>query len=400
MLVATTRVAITQLARNKLRTALTSLGVLIGVAAVISMVHIGQSATARVEADLAILGDNLLFVFPGEPGHGPASSSRPLALSDARALRREVPDIAAIGASAQRGVVATYGDATWRTAAVGIDQGYLEALSLELASGRPFAEGEALSGAPVCLIGDTVVGELFGALDPMDRAVRLGQLSCTVIGRTEARGPNTFGQDQDDYLLLPLSTFQRRIAGNRDVQTLFVKARDGVPTPRVQADVQAVMRQRRHVRPGMEDDFIVRDMAEIEDMLGSVTGVLTGLLAAIAAVSLVVGGIGIMNIMTVSVTERTREIGIRLAVGARARDVLLQFLVESVVLSVVGGVAGIGAGLLLSLAVARGMDLPATFDPATVALAFGVSAAIGVLFGFWPARRAASLRPIDALRHE
>jgi len=393
--------ALRQLAGNKLRTALTSLGVLIGVAAVITMVDLGRSATAQIDEELSSLGEDVLFVQPGDPGQrGPPGGFRALALSDVRAIRDQVHGVARAGPFASRGVVVRNGEVTWRTTVQGVTNEFVEGQGWSIAEGRPFTTGEELGGAAVCIIGQTLRDELFGSRAGLDRSLRVGTMSCTVVGITTPRGENTFGVDQDDFVMMPFTTFQRRITGNRDVQMILVgKAPDADPA-RVKQDLTQLMRDRRHVRPGMDDDFVVRDLAELQDMISGITGVLTGLLASIAAVSLLVGGIGIMNIMTVSVTERTREIGIRLAVGALRGDVLFQFLVEAVVLSVLGGAAGVVFGVALSFVVARALQIPPVVDPAAVGLAFVVSAGIGVVFGYWPARRAARMEPIDALRHE
>ncbi len=393
--------AFRQLFRNKLRTALTSLGVMIGVAAVITMIDLGRSATARIDADLSILGENLVFVRPGDPGQrGPPSAARPLLLADARAIRDHVDGVASVGSLASRGVVARHRDATYRTGAQGVGPEYLAAQGWALGTGRDFTPIEHLGGAAVCILGETVREALFGSMSALDQTIRVGAMSCVVVGVTEPRGQNTFGMDQDDFVMMPLATFHRRIAGNRDVDTILVRAKPGRSTATIQRDVTELMRSRRHVRPGMDDDFLVRDLAEIEDMISGITSVMTSFLASIAAVSLLVGGIGIMNIMTVSVTERTREIGIRLAVGALRSDVLLQFLVEAVVLSVIGGTTGVLLGIGVSLVAAQLLELPPVVDPGGVLLAFVVSVGIGVGFGYVPARRAARMEPIDALRHE
>jgi putative ABC transport system permease protein len=392
--------AFRQLGRNKTRTALTSLGVLIGVAAVIAMLGIGRGATRAVDADLAKLGENLLFVFPGTQGGPMRGSVRPFDERDVQAVMAEIPDVAAVAPLVSRSLTAAAGDATWRTDVHGSTVAYLRVLRWEIDEGRGFEAGEEVAGAEVCLLGATVSRELFGAQSPLGRSVRLGDLTCDVVGTLKPKGQSTFGQDQDDFVLIPLHTAQRRLAGSRDVGALFVSAAEGADTNEVKNALEALMRERRHIPPGGDADFVVRDMAEVASMLASISAVLTGFLAAIAGVSLLVGGIGIMNIMLVSVTERTREIGIRLAVGALARDVLLQFLVEAMVLSAVGGTLGIVVGLGLTAIAAAVLDIPFVAEPAVILLAFGFSAVIGVVFGFYPARRAARLVPIDALRHE
>jgi putative ABC transport system permease protein len=269
-----------------------------------------------------------------------------------------------------------------------------------IASGRPFTSGELRAGKAVCLLGATVRQELFGGQVPLGSKIRLGKVSCHVIGLLEAKGQSTMGRDQDDLVLLPLRTLQLRLAGSQDVGLLQVSVRDGASTEKAQRDIARLMRKRRHISPSEDDDFSVRDMKEIAAMLSGTTRVLTALLGAVAAVSLLVGGIGIMNIMLVSVTERTREIGIRLAIGALEREVLTQFLVEAVVLSSFGGLFGIALALAASIGLAHVLQVPFVFNPGIVGIAFLFSAAIGVLFGYFPARQAARLDPIDALRHE
>ena len=400
MIVNALRIALRQLWRNKTRTALTSLGILIGVAAVIAMVNVGQGATRAVEDDLATLGDNLLFVTPGQR-HGPGGSpARPFDFGDLEAIEQDVSGVAAAAASNQGSAVAGFGEQTYRTRVTGVTDSYPEVLKWTLASGRTFDPQESLAGAEVCLLGRTPMVELFGARDPLGQAMRVGNFTCTVIGTLEPKGQNTFGIDQDDLVLMPLRTYQRRVQASRDILSIFVSADEGYDSTRLASDLTLLLRQRRAIRPGAEDDFQVRDMAEIASMLDSVSTILTGFLAAVAAVSLLVGGIGIMNIMLVSVTERTREIGIRLAVGALARDVMTQFLVESVVLSVLGGVAGIAVGIAGTLLAATLLDLPVVISPLIIAVSFLFSAFVGVVFGWFPAQRAARLKPIDALRHE
>jgi putative ABC transport system permease protein len=269
-----------------------------------------------------------------------------------------------------------------------------------LASGRNFSESELRAGAAVCILGATVQRELFAQQDPLGTSMRLGKLSCQIIGTLSSKGQSGFGQDQDDLVMVPLRTLQRRMAGNADVGSIMVSARDGVSTEKVQADLERLLRERRKLRPGADDDFNVRDLKEISSAMTQTTRVLTSLLAAVAAVSLLVGGVGIMNIMLVSVTERTREIGTRLAVGAMARDVLLQFLIEAVTLAAFGGVIGIALGLTAGALATSAFNVPFVLNMGIVVLSFAFSAAVGIVFGYFPARRAAQLDPIEALRHE
>jgi putative ABC transport system permease protein len=389
-----------QLGRNRTRTALTSLGILIGVAAVILLVGLGRGATARIERDLSAFGDNLLFVVPGTEGPGGHTSAAPLREQDADAIAAQIDGVVRAVPTAARSLRAARGDTTWRTTAWGATQAYFPLLRWELAEGRAFTEGEELAGADVCVLGETVAHALFGAQSPVGQRVRLDRLACRVIGTLRAKGQSSFGQDQDDTVIVPLRTLQRRIAGNRDIAMIFVSVADGVDTLGVQRGIEALMRGRRHVVPGADADFFVRDMAEVMNLLDGVSLILTGFLAAVAGISLLVGGIGIMNIMMVSVTERTREIGVRLAIGATAADVLTQFLVEAVVLALFGGVAGVALGVGGTAAAAAAFDLPLVLDAPVIGLAFLISALIGVGFGYFPARRAAHLDPIEALRRE
>jgi putative ABC transport system permease protein len=392
-------IASRQLGRNRTRTGLTSLGILIGVAAVICLVALGRGATARIEGDLRAFGNDVLFVVPGNEGPGGRGTSAPFREQDSDALAA-LDGVRAAVPTAVRTVRAIRADRSWPTTVWGTTDAYLDLMSWTLADGRTFGPGELRSGADVCLLGATVVRELFGAQPALDGRLRLDKLDCRVVGILAPKGQNTFGQDQDDLVVIPLRTLQRRIVGDRTVSMILVTSAADADRATVQRDVVATMRGRRHLAPGAEADFYVRDMAEALGTIGQVMGVLTVFLGAVAAISLLVGGIGIMNIMMVSVTERTREIGVRLAVGATARDVLHQFLVESVVLSWVGGVAGVVLGVSVSFVAARALGLPFVLDPEVVVLAFLVAGSIGVAFGWFPARSAARMNPIDALRHE
>jgi putative ABC transport system permease protein len=392
-----------QLRRNPLRSALTMLGILIGVAAVIAMISLGRGAAARVGNDLSGLGQNLLFVVPGTPGAGGpgrASEAPPFDENDARAISREVPGVAAVAPTVSRGSVAVYAGNERVTMVTGSTNDYFQVMSWRVSTGRTFDEAEQRSGAGVCVLGQTVRHALFGSIDPVGATVRVGNVSLRVVGALAAKGTSTFGQDQDDFIIVPLATHQRRISGTHDVAAIFVSAQNQQESTRIRSDIEVLMRDRRHLHLGEQDNFTVRDMKEIQAMVGSVTGVLTQLLAAIAAISLLVGGIGIMNIMLVAVSERTREIGIRLAIGALSRDVLAQFLIEAVVLSAIGGVVGIALGLGGAYAITSKLHIPLAIDPVIIAVPFLFSAAVGVIFGFFPARKAARLNPIDALRHE
>ena len=396
----TVLLAVQAIVRNALRSFLTVLGVVIGVGAVIAMVTIGNGTTAQVRKELSSLGTNLLFLRPGQ-GFGPGQAdARKFTLADADAIARQIGGLQAVAPSDTTAVRAVYGNQNWSTSLVGTANDFLIARDWPLAGGRRFLDGEMRSGKPVCIIGKTVQIELFGAADPIGQRIRVGGMSCAVIGLLAEKGQSSFGQDQDDTILAPVRLVQRRFLGNTDVQSIYMSAADGVDTASVRREVTYLMRERRRISASADDDFRVNDMAEMVATMTSTTRMLTGLLAAVAAVSLLVGGIEIMNIMLVSVTERTREIGIRLAIGAEENQVLMQFLVEAVVLSLFGGLVGIVLGLGLSAGASAAMRIPFVLSPGIIAIAFSFAAAIGVGFGFFPARRAARLDPIEALRHE
>jgi putative ABC transport system permease protein len=395
--------ALREIRRNVLRSSLTILGIVIGVAAVITMVTIGDGATAQIQADIQKLGTNLLQVFRGQGFGGPGgarSAAPPFSMDDVNAIEAEIAGVKAVAPSSNSSTQAIFGNTNWSTSVTGTNDKFLEVRDWTLASGRNFSESELRGGAAVCILGNTVKQELFGDQDPVGQSIRLSRISCQVIGVLSTKGQSGFGQDQDDLVVIPLRTLQRRMAGNSDVGAILVSARDGVSTEKVQADLERLLRERRKIRPNADDDFNVRDLKEVSSTFTSTTRVLTALLGAVAAVSLVVGGVGIMNIMLVSVTERTREIGTRLAVGAMARDVLLQFLVEAVVLAALGGVIGIVLGLAVGALVTGAFKLPFVLNAGIIILAFAFSAAVGIVFGYFPARRAAQLDPIEALRHE
>jgi putative ABC transport system permease protein len=394
--------ALREIRRNVLRSSLTILGIVIGVAAVITMVTIGGGATAKVTADVASLGTNLVEVMPGQgprPG-GARETAAMFKIEDAEAIAREVPGLLAVAPVATRTMQAISGSANWSTTVTGSTNAFLQTRNWPLASGRQFTEGDLRAGSAQCILGATVRRELFGGQDPIGATIRLQKVSCQVIGVLAKKGQTSFGTDQDDVILVPLRMLQRRIAGNTDVGGISVSVRDGVSTEKVQRDIERLLRERRRITPGKEDDFHVRNMQQLVSTLAGTTRVLTALLGAVGTVSLLVGGIGIMNIMLVSVTERTREIGIRLAIGALEREVLMQFLVEAVALSSFGGLVGIGLGLAAAAAGASVLEVPFILNLRIVAVAFVFSAAVGVVFGFFPARQAARLDPIEALRHE
>jgi putative ABC transport system permease protein len=401
MFLETLKLALQAIKRNAMRSFLTVLGIVIGVGAVIAMVTIGNGTTAKVTADLEKLGSNLLFVSPGQFGPGRASANaKPFNSRDVAAMTEQLADAKAVTPIGQTSATAIFGTESRSTAVTGTDNNFFISQDWNLGTGRQFLEGEIRGGRAVCIIGETVKTKLFAGVEPIGQRLRVKQVSCEVIGILEPKGQSSFGVDQDDVVLMPLRTFQRRIAGNIDVGRIFVSARDDVDTAKLQADVERLLRERRNISVGTEDDFTVRDMKQLAQTVSGTTAVLTGLLGAVAAVSLLVGGIGIMNIMLVSVTERTREIGIRLAIGALEAQVLMQFLVEAVVLSTLGGLVGIMLGLGLAAGLVNLMRVPFSIDPTIVLIAFGFSALVGVVFGYFPARRAAHLDPIEALRHE
>jgi len=393
--------AMRSIRRNVMRSFLTTLGIVIGVASVIIMVNLGSGATLQVKQQIESLGSNLLFMRPGQRlGHGQRTAAPPFEMADADAIAREVPGVAAVAPISSQAMTAIYGNENWATTVNGSDSRYFTVGNWELDHGRYFNSSELQGGKSVCVIGETTREKLFGAQDPVGSSIRLKKISCEVIGLLKSKGQSAGGSDQDDTIVMPMRTFWRRIAGDRDVQRIHISARDGVSTTQVVKNVEDLMRERRNISHGKEDDFSVMDLQEITKTITGTTQVLTALLGAVAAVSLLVGGIGIMNIMLVSVTERTREIGIRLAIGALERDVLTQFLVEAVVLSSFGGIFGIALALTTSWFVAGALGIPYVVEPGMMLFAFLFSMIIGVAFGYFPARKAARLDPIDALRHE
>jgi putative ABC transport system permease protein len=403
------KVALRALAVNKLRSALTMLGIVIGVAAVIVMIAVGGGAQARVEEQIRALGSNLLMVMSGATTAGGvrlgAGSNFTLSEDDAAAINREIPE--AIAAPALRGgAQVVWGNANWSTQIYGITPEYFDARQWRLADGRMFEPGEMAGAGKVALVGQSVARQLFGGADPIDELIRIKRVPFTVIGVLETKGQTMIGTDQDDVILIPISTARTRVLGTastarqRSVGTIWVKVADGVDTRRVEEQVRSLLRQRHRLQPGADDDFFIRNLAEIMAAQEASSRVLSLLLAAVASVSLVVGGIGIMNIMLVSVTERTREIGLRMAVGAKTRDILGQFLVEAVTLSLVGGLAGVALGLGAATAIANFVGWHIVLSAQAIVLAVAVAFGIGVFFGFYPARKAARLNPVEALRFE
>ncbi len=392
--------ALRSIRRNLMRSFLTILGIVIGVSAVITMVTVGNGATLAIQNQIAGLGTNLLQVRPGQRMMGGGGGAPPFKEADAQALATQVSGITAVAAEARSGATIILDGRNWSSSVIGSTADWLFTGNWKVADGREFTIEEQVAGAAVCLIGETVRRELFGSQTAVGATIRVKQIACEVIGVLGAKGQGAFGNDQDDLVFMPLHTLQRRITGNTRVNTLLVSMQDGADPERVKAGITELLRERRKLAESDEDNFNVLDTKQLGEAFSSTTKVMTMLLGAVAAVSLLVGGIGIMNIMLVSVTERTREIGLRLAIGALEGEVLLQFLIEAVVLAAIGGLIGVALALAASIGLARVMDVPFVFSPPVNLLAFVFSAGIGVLFGYFPARRAARLDPIEALRHE
>jgi putative ABC transport system permease protein len=395
-------IAIREIRRNLMRSFLTVIGIVIGVAAVVTMVTLGRGATETVKQQISKMGNNLLILRPGQ-GWGWGGS--PLfSLDDVDAVRDQVPGIASVAPFISNNATVVYQDESRTYDVQGTTENYFNIANWKLSLGRFFTDAELAESAPVCVIGETIRKQLFGeGVDPVGSKIRVKNMTLEVIGVTAVKGQGGFGDDMDDNMMTPYTTIIHRLSGRQGGKAfnqVMISGQQGYPTAHIVADVAALMRERRKITANEEDDFNVFDSQQLAEVISSSTKVMTSLLGAVAGVSLLVGGIGIMNIMLVSVTERTREIGIRLAIGARAREVLLQFLVEAVTLSCIGGVTGIALAYGLCDTLASVVGAPFLFDPKINIIAFAFSAAIGILFGFMPARRAASLDPIDALRHE
>lgn len=401
---ATVRLALRALRRNVMRSLLTMLGVIIGVAAVIGMVSIGTGARVQVEQQIAALGQNVIMVMAGNMSRGGMFSGMggapTLTLEDAAALRNEVDGIVYMSPEVRGAAQIVAGSLNWNSSILGVSHEYLDLRAWSLAEGSFFTEDDISASSRKVVLGQTAAKKLFEDSSPIGATVRIKGIPFTVVGLLAAKGSNMMGQDQDDIALVPYSTAMRRLFGQSFLRSINLGAADGVPIADVTTQISELLRQRHRILPGRDDDFMVRTQEEITEFATSTAKTMTGLLGAIAGVSLLVGGIGIMNIMLVSVTERTREIGIRLAVGARRRDIMRQFLTEAVVLSLVGGLIGIGVGIGVSLALAAQFNWPTLTPAYAVFGAFLFSAAVGVFFGYYPARQAAGLDPIEALRYE
>ena len=394
-------IALREIRRNLTRAFLTVLGVVIGVAAVITMVTLGRGATEMVKSQISNLGNNLIMLRPGQ-GWGPQGA--PLFNStDVVAIREQTLGIKSIAPLMNGNALVAYLENARQTDIQGTTPEYFDIGNWKISEGRFFDHEDLQEGATVCVIGETIRKELFNGEDAIGQKIRLRSMSAVVIGITKVKGQGGWGDDLDDNIIIPMTTFQRNLGGNisrQNINQMMISGEDNYPSASIMSDIASLMRERRSLDDNQDNNFSVVDTRQIADAVSSSTAVMTSLLGAVAGVSLLVGGIGIMNIMLVSVTERTREIGIRLAIGARAREVLLQFLVEAVTLSCVGGVAGILLAYGLCTALAKVVGAPFVFDPQINTIAFIFSAFIGIVFGYMPAHRAASLDPIDALRHE
>ncbi|MGH7349804.1 MAG: ABC transporter permease [Candidatus Rokuibacteriota bacterium] len=409
-ILASARIAVRALRVNKLRSALTMLGIVIGVGAVITMVAVGAGAQARVAEQIQSLGANIIVIWPGTVNMSGvrlgAGARATLSEDDAWAIQSEIPLVEVVAPYSRGGnVQVVASNLNWSTTVLGVTPEYLPARDWEVIAGRPLTQEEVDGASKVALVGQTVARNLFGDGDPLGQVIRIKKVPFTVIGLMDRKGQTTWGQDQDDQILIPLSTAKTKVLGGnqakgRSVGAITIKVREAALMKEAESEVRALLRQRHRTQPDQEDDFNLRNLSEVLESQEASSRVLTVLLAAIASVSLLVGGIGIMNIMLVSVTERTREIGLRMAVGARGKDILAQFLVEAVTLSLIGGAIGVGAGLLGSHAIAYFAEWRTLLQFDSILVAFGFSAAVGVFFGFYPARKAARLNPIDALRYE
>ncbi len=406
---ASSRIALRALRVNKLRSTLTMLGIIIGVGAVIAMVAIGSGAQARVAEQLQALGANMIFVFPGSTTSGGlragAGSSISLTEEDAWTIQRDVQGVVVAAPTMRGSGQLVWGNLNWSTMIVGVTPEYFDARDWPTTTGRVFTQEDVDGAAKVAILGQTVAQSLFGDTDPIGQTVRVKKLLCTVVGVLDSKGQNTFGQDQDDVIVIPLTTAKRKVLGvslanARTVNGISIKVADNEDLKEVQQHIRDLVRQRHRLQPGQDDDFGIRSAAEMVQTKDEQAQLMTKLLMSIASVSLLVGGIGIMNIMLVSVTERTREIGLRMAVGARGRDILTQFLVEALTVALIGGSVGVVAGLGASFALAYFGEWRTVISPPAILLAFTFSGLIGIFFGFYPARKAAGLNPIDALRYE
>ena len=395
--------ALREIRRNWMRSLLTASGIVIGIASVIAMINIGKGASNSITQSVSKLGSHTLYIMPGqEHGPGRGSVSVPFKIKDLYVLRDSINLFTGISSSeSNSSVTALYKDKNYQTTITGVTNDYFTIQNLEFKEGRGFTKQEERTGSGVCVLGQTVIKEIFGEdVNPVGEKVRIGSLSCQVIGTLEPKGANTFGRDQDDVILVPIKMFLRRMKGNDEIRMMMVSVKENVPLEEASIQIRQILRERRHLKTTEADNFHVRSMSGLVDTISQVTSVLTVMLGAVAAISLIVGGIGIMNIMLVSVTERTREIGIRMAIGAMPQDILVQFLIEAVMLSGVGGVVGVIIGIAITIGVSIGMDITLILDPTITVVALMFSMLIGIAFGIMPAKKAANMNPIDALRYE
>ncbi len=395
--------AIREIRRNLMRSLLTATGIVIGIASVIAMVNIGKGASESITQSVGELGSNTLYILPGQeqgPG-GHSSLVKAFKMKDVDVLKSSIFTLEAISPLESTSMTVLYKDRNYQTSIRGTDNDYFDVQNWALKEGRHFEKSELRTGQNTCILGQTVIKELFvSGESAVGKKIRLQNFSCEVVGVLEAKGANTFGMDQDDLVLVPIKMFQRRISGNENIHLIMALVKENIPLEEASLQIQQLMRERRHIKAGEEDNFSVRSMTALLDTISKITSMLTMMLGAVAAISLIVGGIGIMNIMLVSVTERTREIGIRMAVGAMAQDILIQFLIEAVVLSGLGGIVGILIGMAITVGVSSAMDITLVIDPSITMVALLFSMLIGILFGIIPARKAANMNPIDALRYE
>ncbi len=393
------------LARNPLRALLTMLGVVIGVAAVVATLAIGQGARASVQAQIASLGSNVILLFPGTgPGSGGSrgaqGSSSSMTIEDCAAMARECPSVDKVAWSVRSGGQAIYGNNNWQTGVIGTTEDFFTIREWPVELGTTFTDSDVRNSARVAVLGATVVENLFGTENPIGQTIRIRNLPFRVVGVLVRKGSSAMGTDQDDTIILPGTTVQKKFLSSNAINFVYISAKSAGEINSAIEEITSLLRQRHKIRAGQDDDFFIRNQAEFASAAEATSKTMTLLLSSIAAVSLLVGGIGIMNIMLVSVTERTREIGIRMAVGARGRDILSQFLVESAFLSLLGGAFGVLLGVGISVLISNLAKWPTSVSPSSIALAFGFSAAVGIFFGFYPARKAANQDPIEALRYE
>ncbi|RZV13112.1 ABC transporter permease [Aliarcobacter butzleri] len=396
-------IAIKEIRRNILRSILTILGIVIGVASVIAMVMIGDGTTASVKESITKLGTNMLTLRVGQERRGPPredNSSKPFQNEDITAIKNEIQNIKGVAAENSTKMNIVYGNKSNNSSVIGTNNDYFIIKDWALKDGRIFDDSELSSGKSSCIIGTTIVTQLFGDENPIGASIRLKNMTCNVIGVLASKGAAAFGNDQDEIVIVPLKMYQRKIKGDKDVSSIIISITEERYIENAKTEITSLMQERRTVKIGEPDNFHIRDMKDILDTMTSTTNMLTYLLGSIAAISLLVGGIGIMNIMLVSVTERTREIGTRLAIGAMESEVLLQFLVEAVVLSTWGGIIGIFLGLGIGYTIVNMMQLPFIINNQIIIISFVFSTLIGIVFGYFPARKAARLNPIDALRYE